>query len=402
MDLLSPESHNSPGYNEDFEAPSPELHISPGYNEDFEAPSPQEVVDEKDEEAKTEFYDKVSMYYNYKYQYEEEKSFMKQRISYSPEQMTREEARKRYLKTKPKCINCGRNVGTLFSTEFRTMLTEDDFRRTLVAKCGDKESPCELDIQISMPFMTLFEDTIEPTRESINNYKKRIIRIKNDVMFGYMSEEDAIKRYTAIGELLKDDTKLLKDTLTVRENTTKEEQKRKQLLQAESILERDLDEFSRLTKEYKTTHNEQLLKDSTALYVDRILKTTRAITNIKYDYNEIEYDGDSNTFTLVQKQFPLDIQQNYSGEDVYETVIKFVKGSNTNNSNKLNKTIKKSKAASAAIAKNKPKTRKQKTRDKRIKEKLSGASSSETDSSTLESIPSVESPKVNFSSSGSE
>ena len=383
---MEPEPHNSPGYNEDFEAPSPELHNSPGFNEDFEAPSPQlnledpDATLEKEEEMKTKFYSMVSTYYNLKREYNDTKETIKRRISYSPEQMTREEARKRYLKTKPECVNCGRNVGTIFATEFRTMLTDDDFRRTLVAKCGDKASPCNLDIQISMPFIDTFEETIEPTKESINNYKKRIIQIKNDVMFGYISEEDAMKRYTAIGSLLEDDTKLLKDTLVARDSATKEEQKRKKLSQAEELLERDLEEFSRLIKEYKVTKNEQLLKDSTMVYADHISKNARTITNTKYDYNEIEYDPETNIFTLVQKQYPLNIQQNYSGEDVYETVIKFVKGDGRPTQNNLNKTIKKSKAASAAVAKNKPKTRKQKKRDSRIKQKLSGSSS--TDSSS--------------------
>jgi hypothetical protein len=380
----TPEPYNSPGYNEDFEAPSPvsDSHNSPGYAEDFEEPhETAAVVDvaapDKEEEIKTEFYNMVNMYYNYKYQYEDAKQQMKRRISYSPEEMSKEEARKAYNKTKPPCVNCGRNVGTIFATEFRTSLTEDDFRRTLIAKCGDKTSPCILDIQISMPFMTLFDETIDPTKESINNYKKRIIRIKNEVMFGYTPEEDAIKRYTAIGELLKEDEQLLKDTIAVRDAATKEKQKRTQLAQAEALFEKDLEEFKRLTQEYKVTKNEQFLKDSTMIYTDHILKTTRAITNIKYDYNEIEYDVDTDTYTLVQKQFPLNVQQNYSGEDVYETVLKFVKGNNlTNQSNQAilnahNKTIKKAKAVSAAIAKNKPKTRKQKSRDTRIKEKLS-------------------------------
>ena len=84
----STESHNSPGYNENFEAPSPEPHNSPGYNENFEAPSSKEVSlnlenellpdKEKEEEIKTTFYNLVSLYYNYKRQYETTKEKMKQ------------------------------------------------------------------------------------------------------------------------------------------------------------------------------------------------------------------------------------------------------------------------------------------------------------------------------------
>jgi len=406
---------DSPGYNENFEAPSLQIepYDSPGYNENFEGPSEETPESfEKEEENRTAFYNMVSLYYNYKHQYEMIKEKMRRRISASFEKRNTDKARQAYLKKKPECVNCGRNVGTIFQTEFRTMLTDEDFRRTLVAKCGDNVSPCNLDIQISMPYMLLFDDTIEPTKESINSYKKRIIQIKNEVMFGYMKEDDAIKRYTAIGDLLADDTKLLEETLAFRDKTTKQYQRRKQLEQAEELLERDVDEFIRLTKEYNVTRSDQLLKDSTMIYVGNISKTAKTITNAKYEYNEIEYNEDSNKFTLVQKEFPLNSQQNYSGEDIYETVIKFVKGDTLN---KFNKTIKKSKVASIAIAKNKPKTRKQKTRDARIKQKLSGSSSNSSMSSSLSSsepsssessveVPSssVETPVVNLETSSSE
>ena len=292
-------------------------------------------------------------------------------------------------------------MGTIFATELRTMLSEDDYRRNLVAKCGDKTAPCNLDIQISMPFIVLYDDMIEPTKLAINEYKKRIILIKNDVMFGYAKENVAMQRYTAIGQLLAEEVGTLEDLSADRDSATKEHQKRKQLSQAEGLLERDIEEFSRLTKAYKLTRDEQLLKDSTRIYTDHILKTAKIITDAKYGYSEIEYDEDTRIFELVQKQFPLNINQYYSGEDVYETVMKFVKGDTLL---KYNKTLKKAKAKSASIAKNKSKTRKQKTRDTRIKQKMSSSSSasSSTASATASSSEDMKSLTPDSGSSGSE
>jgi hypothetical protein len=45
---------------------------------------------------------------------------------------------------KPECINCKRNVGTIFTIKNDT---KEDVRN-FVAKCGDIPDPCPLDIQI--------------------------------------------------------------------------------------------------------------------------------------------------------------------------------------------------------------------------------------------------------------
>jgi hypothetical protein len=353
------------------------------------------------EKIQSEYYDSVTLYYNYKQQYERSKEEMRRKIGKENPNATSAEKRKEYLKKKHKCINCGRNVGTIFATELRTMLSEDDYRRTLVAKCGDKTAPCNLDIQISMPFITLYDDMIEPTKIAINEYKKRIILIKNDVMFGYAKENVAIQRYIAIGQLLSEEVVTLEDLISDRDIATKEHQKRKQLSQAEELLEKDIDEFARLTKAYTLTRDEQLLKDSTRIYTDHILKTAKIITDAKYGYSEIEYDEDTRIFKLVQKQFPLNITQNYSGEEVYEIVMKFVKGDTLL---KYNKTLKKAKAKSASVAKNKSKTRKQKTRDARIKQKTSSSTATATASDTASATESSSEDMKSLTpaSSGSE
>jgi hypothetical protein len=365
------QEHNSPGYRssiEDFPplSISPDIILAEKEGSSSRASHEEEISPEEEEATRTEFYKYVTLYYNYKQQYGNSKEIIKRRIMPDKSDL---EKRKEYLKKKPKCVNCGRPVGTIFLTEMRTMLTEDDFRRTLVAKCGDKETPCNFDIQISLPYITSFDDVIGPTMETINRYKSRIIQIKNDVMFGYMKEDDAIKRYTAIGENLADETAVLERTILNRDIASKEHINKKRLMQTEELFEKDVDEFARLTNEFVTTHDEQFLKDSATVYADHILINSKLITNTKYEYCEIEYDDDANMFTLVQKQFPLNNNQNYSGEEVYETIIKFVKGDSLL---KFNKTLKTSKISSATIAKNKPKTRKQKNRDTRIKEKLTG------------------------------
>ena len=46
---------------------------------------------------------------------------------------------------KSECINCKRNVGTIFTVNYY----KPEFARKFIAKCGDFQDPCPLDIQIN-------------------------------------------------------------------------------------------------------------------------------------------------------------------------------------------------------------------------------------------------------------
>ena len=85
---------------------------------------------------------------------------------------------------KPKCVNCKRNVGSLFSIK-----TNKNFKnRTYSAKCGDITAPCPLDINIFMPLAQPFDKILGESTQStgtINVIKTNIIKSKNDLLFNY-------------------------------------------------------------------------------------------------------------------------------------------------------------------------------------------------------------------------
>ena len=54
------------------------------------------------------------------------------------------EKRREFKKLKPKCIDCNRPVGTLFTIKY----DKDQDGRILSAICGDRVDPCNLNINI--------------------------------------------------------------------------------------------------------------------------------------------------------------------------------------------------------------------------------------------------------------
>jgi hypothetical protein len=393
LDPPSPEySKTSPALNQGF-VESPEYSkTSPALNQGFLGTDGTNVgaieVDPlKEHETRMEFYDAVTMYYGFKTQYQQMKNEMKKKlIEKNKKNKTNKNAeslRAEYKKKQPKCINCERKVGTIFETELRTTYSDDDYRRMLVAKCGDKNAPCNLDIQISLPLINTYDEAIQDSTETIDHLKTRIIQIKNDVMFGYEKEETAMKRFTIIGGILADETKILEKLEIDRDKSSNERAKKIKLDESDKMMEKNLEDLSDLVDEFETTLDDRLVKDCATLYVDEIIKNAKTATDNKYDYSEIEYDEDDETFKLTQIPFSLNNKQNYSGEEIYERVLKFVKNDNVS-ATKLNKTMRKPIASKLALNKTKLKTRKQKIRGDRIKRKQTGSSASEASDSEVE------------------
>jgi len=249
-----------------------------------------------------------------------------------------------------------------------------------------------------------YDISIHDSKETINNLKTRIIKIKNDVMFGYENEQNAMKRFTIIGGILADETKILEKLEIELEKSSRGRVKKNQLEESERMLEKNLEDLEHLVDEFETTLNEHLAKDCATLYVDEILKNANALLNSEYDYSEIEYNEDEEAYQLVQIPFSLNNNQNYSGEEIYERVLKFVKTDvEPTSQQKLNKTMKKPIASKLALAKTNLKTRKQKIRGERIKKKQTGSSeagsseagSSEAGSSEASSSESLSGSLVN-------
>ena len=85
-------------------------------------------------------------YYKLKNNYENEILKEKKKIIKNQE-LSWKEKRNEFKSFKPKCINCKRPVGTIFSIKYNT---EVEFRE-LKAICGSRTDPCNLNININPP-----------------------------------------------------------------------------------------------------------------------------------------------------------------------------------------------------------------------------------------------------------
>jgi hypothetical protein len=244
-------------------------------------------------EEKKKFIEGLNTYFKLKAAYETNIKKDKTQISKLPGLSWREK-RNEYAKIKPKCINCKRPVGCIFSTK----ITNGE--RQHIALCGDRKTPCPLDIKINLGATFNITDDIRQDEEKIKGYNNEIIRDKNDLLFGYINAQQAVTRFDSIKEDVADATKIYEFTLDNYLNVVDNAEKKEELKKVKLEFYNNLDNFNAMIQQYKSNQNTQFVIDAVELYVTTIQPRVNDILKKTYSYNSVEYNEDNNTFHLIQ------------------------------------------------------------------------------------------------------
>jgi hypothetical protein len=251
------------------------------------------VEDEKKDIEKRKFIDGLDQYFRYKDKYEnlikKEKTQIIKMVG-----LSWREKRVEFMKIKPKCVNCKRPVGSIFSTK-----VEDDGRH-LIGLCGDRQNPCPFNININLGIVENIEDNLYNDENNLNDYKKDVIIDKNDLLFGYITPEEAVDKFDKIKEKVTEFTKVYEFTLQTYLKIVDNEEKKAELKNLQIDFYNNLDNFNSMVNQFKNTQNTQLIVEAIDLYVNTMHPRANEIMNRKYNYTGVEYNEDNNTFHLVQ------------------------------------------------------------------------------------------------------
>jgi len=258
------------------------------------------------------FNEALNNYYEFKTLYETSYANEKRDII-NNKKLSWNEKRNRFQKLKPKCINCKRPVGTIFSRKF----TDDDYSgfKTLSAVCGDRVNPCKLDIKLKMDSVETLENNIKELDKLIEGDKNVIIQKKNELLFGYITSENAINTFEEFKTNLNDTYELKNYFLELLISKTDNEEKKKELKQLLEEYYVILKNISQDIKDANKDNNSQLIDDTIKNnYVDLLMNKPaengspaqigilEKIRKLKYMYSNVEYDEDTNKYHLVQKK----------------------------------------------------------------------------------------------------
>lgn len=232
---------------------------------------------------------------------------------------SKREKRVEYSKLpKHECINCKRNVGTIFSIS--TNINEGIKKYS--AKCGDITDPCPLDIQINYGIREQMDIQIRDGLSHIEEIKLDIIKEKNNALFFNKNVVQIFEDLTKSLKTENESTGFLIETNILRNDNP--EQK--------LLLKKTIDEFGKgfvlpfkqMVKQYDETNNELILNQAVNFYINEMLPKLKEIQELKYKINIIEYDESSNIYKLIQLPNSLESNEYFFKND--DKVVKFTRG----------------------------------------------------------------------------
>ena len=118
----------------------------------------------------TTYLERLNDYYKLKSDYEDLNLKQKKDIL-NDDKLSWREKRYEYQQLKPKCVNCKRPVGSIFSVKY----DKEVDTRILKAMCGDKINPCPLNIVIHLGYYEKYSNSIKEIEKIIKKYKDEII-----------------------------------------------------------------------------------------------------------------------------------------------------------------------------------------------------------------------------------
>jgi hypothetical protein len=206
----------------------------------------------------------VENYYKLKKQYEDHKTKVIEKIK--SKEISKQKKIKEIRNAQFKCVNCGKEGGTIFKKD-------DGY---LKAICGNKMDPCKLNIKI-LSSMTLSENDIREMEAEVNTAKQNIIKLKMDTLFGYITEEESIKKFEKNVEIIKKNSVL---------NTPKFELQNDSIKKKMDTIYAEMANIRELLNEYGATNNKRLLKDI-ALKHQSINDILTVVRSMKYPIHEV-------------------------------------------------------------------------------------------------------------------
>ena len=205
------------------------------------------------------------------------------------------------------CVHCKRLVGTIFSSE----------NRTLSAVCGDVNAPCPLHIKIFKGRVTKLDDDFTAWYEDyIKELTETIVKTKLDVLFQYISEETAVKLFQETKESLElykmgynTDYTLYLEKTSNKDNLTDIDTSNKKLMDHKGTLKE-------LLEGYHKTKDRRVFQEIVSVYTTKMVPLLDSLRDLKYKYIDVEYDSDEEVFELKSKTYQIrDIETNTNEED---------------------------------------------------------------------------------------
>ena len=226
------------------------------------------------------------------------------------------EKRREFNKLVPKCINCKKPGGTIFSVKYN----KEEDSRELKAICGVTANPCNLNIFINLGKYYLFPDILKEFETDIAKSKQFVIQDKNKILFGYIPTERALATFSYWKDQINDNTTLLQSYMEEYMTIVDNKEKNQLLVKEIELIFGFISSIKEYIKQFNDTSNTQYVNDAVTMYLNSLKPSADKLLKLKYKENVVWYDEDTNEYKLMQNKYTIRDLEFNTGE---ENVVKF-------------------------------------------------------------------------------
>jgi hypothetical protein len=271
------------------------------------------------EEERVKINDAIHVYYSFKERYNSALEKRRQRLINDPainwKTLSAQQKARRLAIIKPACIVCKQEGGSIF--------TETDGK--LKAICGNISQPCGFHIEVSRGKYISLETLMNESLDEVRATKDEIIRMKLDLLFQFISEDELLEQFDAVQHKLQEQLKMYTEFRTHYLSVTDNDDSQKDMLIQTRVISERVAQIKEFMTEFKESEwkNRSIIDDILVLYQQDIEPAFMKLRETKYVYSQVETTENADG-ALVQmyndREFYLS-QKKYSHHELYMPVI---------------------------------------------------------------------------------
>jgi hypothetical protein len=236
----------------------------------------------------------INNYYQLKNTYETEIQTNKVKIRRRKD-ISNKEKFNLFNSIKPKCVNCGNAVGTIFMV----LNDEKNLDRRLIAKCGDKTNPCNLNINIQVGICESIIDNIKNVENLIEETKLEIIKEKNNLLFGYITSENALVKFEELKKTISEFTSSLELLLDKYSEIQLNENKQKKINDVKVDTYTIINDIKKQMEDFNISKKTVFTKNSINIYINELVPKLKELMSLTYGVHRVELEN--NKYYLIQR-----------------------------------------------------------------------------------------------------
>ncbi len=191
-------------------------------------------------------------------------------------------AHKLSMRFKPKCISCGRPVGTLFKT-IETKPNETKH----IANCGDTVAPCKLKIELYNGQIYNIDKQLYEYYDDLNELKTSIIQQKLDNLFNYISNDVAIKKFKNTLNLINFENLEFNDLAVKHKSLYANEDRELMITKKKEAIYNIIQSIKILVEQYSSSGDSRLLDTAMSIHVKELVPELKNLFSLKNEVNEM-------------------------------------------------------------------------------------------------------------------